>query len=384
MKFFPLIWSNLRRKSLRTIFTILSILVAFLLFGYLAAVRLAFDFGVQIAGVDRLILTHKVSLIQPLPLSYKDEIAGVPGVVKVTHASWFGGIYQDPKNFFAQMAVEPEKYLELYPEFLLPENQKQAWFKDRTGAIVGKVIADRYHWKVGDRVPIQATIWKKGDGSSTWEFTVDGIYTAEAKTADLTQFLFHYDFFNETRTRRKGMVGWYIVRINPPDQAPQIANRIDGHFANSANETKTSTEKAFMQAFAKQVGDIGAIIKAILSAVFFTILLVSGNTMMQSVRERITELAVLKTIGFSSGTVLALVLGESLLLAGLGGGLGLALAWLLIGRGDPTGGALPVFFLPPKDLLLGVFFVALLGLVTGIVPALQAMRLHVVDALRRG
>jgi putative ABC transport system permease protein len=384
MKFFPLIWSNLRRKRLRTIFTTLSILVAFLLFGYLAAVRLAFDFGVQIAGVDRLILQSKMSLIQLLPISYGDQLGSVPGVVSATHATWFGGIYQDPKNFFSQMAVVPEKYLELYPEFLLPEAQKQAWFSDRTGVIVGKLLADRYHWKIGDRIPIQGTIWKKNDGSSNWEFTLDGIYTGATKTTDLTQFLFHYDYFEETRPRGKGMVGWYIIRINPPDQSAQIAGRIDERFANSSYETKTSTEKAFMQAFAKQVGNIGAIIKAVLTAVFFTILLVAGNTMMQSVRERITELAVLKTIGFSNGKILALVLGESLLLAGLGGALGLGLAWLLISRGDPTGGALPVFFFPVKDLMLGVAFVALLGLTTGILPAMQAVRLHVVDALRRG
>jgi putative ABC transport system permease protein len=383
MKFLPLILSNLRRKRTRTVFTVLSILVAFLLFGYLAAVRTAFEIGVQIAGVDRLILTHKVSIILPLPLSYQDRIAQVPGVVDVASASWFGGIYQDPKNFFAQMAVEPERYLRLYPEFQLPEDQKKAWLADRTGAIVGDYLAKRYHWKIGDRIPLTAP-WQKKNGSNSWEFTVDGIYTGATKTTDNTQLLFHYDYFDESRSRRNGMVGWYIIRISPPDQAPQIVQRIDGLFANSDNETKTSTEKAFMQGFAKQIGDIGAIIAAILTAVFFTILLVAGNTMMQSVRERITELAVLKTVGFSNGLILSLVLGESLMLAGLGGILGLGLAWLLISRGDPTNGALPIFFFPPKSVLLGLGFVMLLGLATGTLPALQAMRLRVVDALRRG
>jgi putative ABC transport system permease protein len=383
MKFVPLIWSNLRRKRVRTFFTLLSILVAFLLFGYLIAVRNAFEIGVQIAGVDRLVLTHKVSIILPLPLSYLDRIAQVPGVTDVAHATWFGGIYQDPKNFFAQMAVDPERYLRLYPEFLLPEDQKKAWLADRTGAICGKYLADRYHWKIGDRIPLTAP-WQKKDGSNAWEFTIDGIYSGATPTTDTTQFLFHYKYLDETRARRNGMVGWYIIRISPPDQAPQIVKRIDDLFANSDNETKTSTEKAFMQGFAKQVGNIGAIITAILSVVFFIILLVAGNTMMQSVRERITELAVLKTVGFSNGLILTLVLCESLALAALGGALGLGLAWLLISRGDPTGGALPIFVMPPGSTILGIVFIVLLGFATGALPAVQAMQLRVVQALRRG
>jgi len=384
MKFLPLIWSNLRRKRVRTTFTLLSILVAFLLFGYLGAVSNAFDIGVQIAGVDRLVLTHKVSIILPLPLSYLERIEQVPGVKEVAHASWFGGIYQDPKNFFAQMAVDPERYLSLYPEFQLPEDQKKAWLADRTGAICGKYLADRFHWKIGDRIPLTAAVWQKKDGSISWEFTLDGIYTGATPSTDTTQFLFHYKYLDEARVRRKGMVGWYIIRIDHPDQAPQIADKIDALFANSDNETKTSTEKAFMQGFAKQVGNIGAIITAILTVVFFIILLVAGNTMMQSVRERVTELAVLKTVGFPNGLILTLVLCESLVLAIVGGSLGLGLAWLLISRGDPTGGALPIFYLPGESAVLGVVFILLLGGATGTLPALQAMRLQVVQSLRRG
>jgi len=384
MKFLPLIWSNLRRKRVRTIFTLLSILVAFLLFGYLGAVSNAFDIGVQIAGVDRLVLTHKVSIIMPLPISYLERIEQVPGVKDVAHASWFGGIYQDPKNFFAQMAVDPESYLRLYPEFQLPEDQKKAWLADRTGAICGKYLADKYHWKIGDRIPLTAAVWPKKDGSIAWEFTIDGIYTGATPSTDTTQFLFHYKYLDEARSRRNGMVGWYIIRIANPDQAPQIANKIDALFANSDAETKTSTEKAFMQGFAKQVGNIGAIITSILSVVFFVILLVAGNTMMQSVRERITELAVLKTVGFPNGLILTLVLCESLLIAVLGGALGLGLARLLIGFGDPTNGALPIFFMPPESTVMGAVFIVVLGLAAGTLPALQAMRLRVVQSLRRG
>ena len=383
MKFWPLIWSALRRKRVRTFFTLLSILIAFLLYGYLAAVNMAFRLGVDVTGADRLVLRHKVSFSILLPESYLGRIEATPGVVEATHASWFGGIYQEPKNFFPQMAVEPEGYLALYPEFLLPEEQKQAWLADRTAAIVGRNTAERFGWKIGDRIPIQATVWRKADGSSAWEFNLVGIYDGAEDATDTTQFLFHYDYFDEARMFAKGQVGWYIIRVNDPAHADDIAQRIDTQFANSFYETKTSTEKAFIQGFAKQIGNIGAIIGGILTAVFFTILLVTGNTMMQSVRERTAELAVLKTVGFSNRLVLGLVLAESLTLAAVGGVLGLTLAWWAIGRGDPTGGALPIFFLPPQDVLLGGGFIVALGLLTGLLPAVQAMRLRVVDAVRR-
>jgi len=382
MKFWPLIWSSLRRKRVRTLLTLLCILIAFLLFGYLAAINMSFRMGVDLTGVDRLVLRHKVSIIQLLPESYQEQIEKVPGVVDVAFATWFGGIYQDPKNFFPQMAVDPERFLRLYPEFLLPEEQKKAWFADRTGAVVGRATAKRFGWKVGDRVPIQGTIWRPADGSP-WEFTLDGIYDGAEEGTDTTNFLFHYKFLDETRPFAKGMVGWYIIRINDPSRAAAIAEQIDNVFANSFYETETSTERAFVQAFAKQVGNVGAIITAVLTAVFFTILLVAGNTLMQSFRERITELAVLKTLGYPNGLVLRLVLAEALLLAGLGAALGLALAWLLIKRGDPTGGALPIFFFPPRDILLGIALAILLGLLVGTPPAVQALRLRVVDALRR-
>ncbi|MGH9578446.1 MAG: ABC transporter permease, partial [Terriglobales bacterium] len=266
---------------------------------------------------------------------------------------------------------------------LLPEAQKQAWFSNRTAAIAGRTIADKYGWKIGDRVPIQATVWRKADGTSTWEFELVGIYDGAQDGTDTTQFLFHYDYFDEARAFAKGQVGWYIIRIDDPAHAADIARRIDSEFANSFYETKTSTEKAFVQGFAEQIGNIGAILGGILAAVFFTILLVTGNTMMQSVRERIAELAVLKTVGFSNQLVLGLVLAESLALAVLGGSLGLGLAYLAIRQGDPTGGALPIFYFPPQDALIGVGYIAALGLTAGLLPAVQAMKLRVVDALRR-
>jgi len=385
MKFWPLLWGSLRRRKARTVFTLLSILIAFVLFSYLAAVRVAFSAGVDVAGADRLLTTHKTSIIQPLPARYKEEIARVPGVVAVTHASWFGGIYQNPNKGFQgvfQAPIEPESYLAMYPEMKVDENEKRAWLEDREGVLVGSTTAKRYKWKVGDRVPIQATFWRKKDGGKVWEFNIRGIYTG-GKGVDTTQFLFHYDYFDEARQFGQGIVGWYIVRIAEPKQAAAVGKKIDALFENSPAETKTVTEKALAQGFADQIGNIGAIIQLILAAVFFTLLLVTGNTIAQSVRERTSELAVLKTVGFSDGRTLALVLAESLLLAILGGGSGLALGIAAISAGDPTGGFLPFFYMPTKDMIMGAFFVVLLGLVAGILPAVQAMRLSIVDALRR-
>jgi putative ABC transport system permease protein len=385
MKFWPLLWGSLRRRKARTVFTLLSILVAFVLFSYLAAVRVAFSAGVDVAGADRLLTTHKTSIIQPLPASYKDEIARVPGVVAITHASWFGGIYQNPNNGFQgvfQGPIEPDGYLAMYPEFQVPEDQKRAWIEDREGVLVGVTTAKRYGWKLGDRVPIQATFWRKKDGGKVWEFNVRGIYTG-GKGVDTTQFLFHYAYFDEARQYGQGIVGWYIVRIADPAQTADVSKRIDALFGNSPAETKTVTEKALAQGFADQIGNIGAIIQWIVAAVFFTLLLVTGNTIAQSVRERTSELAVLKTIGFSDGRTLVLVLAESGLLAILGGGLGLALGAMAISAGDPTGGFLPIFYFPTRDMVVGVILVLLLGFVAGILPAFQAMRLSIVDALRR-
>jgi putative ABC transport system permease protein len=384
MKFFPLIWSNLKRKKVRTAFTLLSILVAFILFGYLSAIRTAFSAGIEMSGVDRLMVTHKVSIIQPLPVAYRERIAAVPNVQQVTHANWFGGIYQDPKNFFPQMAVDPETYLALYPELVLSDAEKRAWLADRSGAIVGKTTADRFKWKVGDKIPIMGTIYRHPDGSNVWEFNIDGIYDGKDKSTDTSGMFFRYDYLKEGTGGGRGLVGWYIIRIADPSRSTEVARRIDGLFANSPYETKTQSEKALAQSFADQVGNIGQIVAAILVAVFFTLLLVAGNTMAQSVRERTSELAVLKTLGFGNGQVLGLVLAESCLLALLGGLLGIALGWTLITLGgDPTNGQLPVFYFPPADVALGVGLTLFLGLVTGLLPALQAMRLRIVDALRR-
>ncbi|HZL43544.1 MAG TPA: FtsX-like permease family protein [Verrucomicrobiae bacterium] len=383
MKYLHLIWSNLKRKKLRTLLTLLSILVAFVLFGFLSAIRQALTGGVQMAGADRLIVRHKVSIIQLLPVSYKQRMERIPGVVLATHQTWFGGIYQDPKNFFMQNPVVPQEFLAMHPELILSPDQKTNWLQTRTGAIVGRKTADRFHWKIGDKIPIQSTIWAKADGNRVWQFDIAGIYEGKDKNTDTTPLFFHYDFFDEARQYGKGQVGWYSIRVRDPAQAVEIAKKVDAEFENSSAETKTEPEGAFVQAWVSQIGNIVLIVAVILCAVFFTILLVTGNTMAQAVRERTGELGVLKAIGFTNRQVLWLVLGESCLLTVLGGTVGLGLAWLFISRGDPTGGLLPLFFLPTRDLLVGLGISVALGFATGIFPAYQALRLRVSDALRR-
>jgi putative ABC transport system permease protein len=259
----------------------------------------------------------------------------------------------------------------------------KAWLADRQGAVVGITTARRFGWKIGDRIPIQGTIWRPKSGNGdTWEFNIVGIYDAEPGF-DTTNFFFRYDYLDENRQNGSGLVGWYVVKIDDPSRSVEMAAKFDDMFANSTAETKTTTEKGFVEGFAKQIGDIGAIMIAILSAVLFTILLVAANTMAQAVRERTSELGVLKTLGFSDGSILGLVLGESLFIALLGGGLGLGLAWLFVQQGDPTNGLLPAFVLPTRDVVMGGLLMLVLGVLAGALPAVQAMRLRITDALRR-
>ena len=382
MKFLPLLWKNLWRKKVRTTFTLLSVFIAFILFGLLMTIRTAFTFGVDIAGIDRLVLIHKVSLIMPLPISYLNRLQNTPGVVVATHNSWFGGVYQDPSNFFAQIVVDPEPFLKIYPEYKLPPDHLKAWLADRQGAIVGVDLAKRFNWKVGDRIPILGTIWQPKGGGQTWEFNIAGIYDGEPGV-DKTQFFFRYDYLDENRAGGDGLVGWYVVKIADASQSQAMGATFDAMFANSDAETKTTTEKGFVEGFANQVGDIGAMMIAILVAVLFTILLVAANTMAQSVRERTSEMAVLKTLGFSNTSILTLVLGESVFICLLGGSLGLLMAWLFVQGGDPTGGMLPIFVLQPRALVAGAALILAMGVLAGLLPALSAMQLKITDGLRR-
>jgi putative ABC transport system permease protein len=381
MKFLPLVWRNLMRRKVRTTFTLGSIFIAFVLYAFLMTIRSAFSMGVDVAGVDRLMMMHKVSLLQLLPVSYKKDILSTPGVKLVSSSTWFGGTYQDKANQFGVMAVDPEAELNLYPEFKVPPEQAKAWFADRQGALVGRDIATRYGWKIGDKVPIQATIWVPKQGS-TWFFNIDAIYDGD-KAVDKTNFFFQYDYLNENRRGAYGQVGWYVIRIDDPSRAAEMAARLDSQFANSAAETKTSTEKAFLQGFVNQIGDVSSIMVAILVAVLFSILLVTANTMAQAVRERTSELAVLKTLGFPDGLIVGLVLAESLFMAVLGGGLGLAITYVLVSHGSFNNSFLPVFVLRGRDVAIGVILCCLLGALAGALPAAAAMRLKITDALRR-
>jgi putative ABC transport system permease protein len=386
VKFLPLLWANLLRRKVRTVFTLLSVLVAFMLLGTLLAIRVAFSGGVTVAGAERLMMLDKVSLINSLPIGYQARIAAVPGVADVTHANWFGGIYQDPKNAFASLAVEPESWLRVHPELVIPASQEQAWVADRTGALVGIETAQRFGWNIGDRVPLQGTIYRRPDGRP-WELTIEAIYDSAEKNADKTQLLFHYAYLNETIPKGaygNDEVSWYVIKVADPRQAEQVARRLDALFANSSSETRTATEKVFVSSFASQIGDIGTIMIGIGGAVLFTILLVTSNTMAQAIRERTSELAILKTLGFSEATLFGLVLAESCLIALVGGTAGLGLSWAAITLvGDPTHGMLPPIYLPGRDAAFAVGLIAALGLATGIVPAVQARRLKIVDALRK-
>ena len=317
----------------------------------------------------------------PLPVSYLARLNTTEGVTMATHNTWFGGVYQDPANFFAQIAVEPEPFMKLYPEYKVPPEQMKAWLADRQGVMVGVDLAERFGWKVGDRIPIVGTIWQPKQGQ-VWEFNIAGLYDGDAGV-DKTQFFFRYDYLDENRRGGEGLVGWYIVKIGDPGAAQQMGAKFDDMFANSSAETKTTTEKGFVEGFAKQVGDIGAIMISITIAVLFTMILVAANTMAQSVRERTSEVGVLKTLGFSNASILVLVLSESLLIAVIGGGLGLLTAWAIVQQGDPTGGMLPIFVLPTRDVVLGSALVVGLGLLAGALPAMNAMNLKITDALRR-
>ncbi len=383
MKFFALVWGNLGRRKLRTVLTLLSIFVAFMLYAFLGAIRTALAGGITLAGQERLVVRHKVSIIQLLPEAYKARMERLPGVDLAVFQTWFGGIYQDPKNFFPSMPVVPEEFLDMFPEIVLTPAEREAWLRTRTGCIIGRTTADRFGFKVGDRIPLNSPIWPRKDGG-VWEFDITGIFDGGEANTDTTPVYFHYDYFDEARVYGEGEVGWYAVRVKDPDRAAEVAAAIDAEFANSPAETKAEPEGAFVQGFAQQIGDIGAMVAAVLSAVFFTILLVAGNTMAQAVRERVAELGVLKAMGFSDRLVMGTVLAESLLLSVLGGFAGLGLAALVIAGGSPIPQYLPLFYLPPRDFAVGAVLVVVLGLVTGAVPALTAMRLRIADALRRG
>jgi putative ABC transport system permease protein len=381
MKFSRLILANLFRKKIRLVLTLGSFAVALFLFAFLGVVRDAFSRGADVAGADRLVIINRTSIINPIPLSYRDKILRIQGVKYITHNNWFGGIYQDEKNFFPQFVIDPENQRQVFPELVVPDDQWAAFVKDREGAIVGARTMERFHWKIGDRIPIKSTIY----GVGSWEFNIDGVYHGKRAQDDDTQFWFQWDYFEErVPERSKGQIGWYVLRVDNPDNSPRIAKAIDDEFANSPYETKTETESAFAAGWVKQFGNIQFLILSIGAVVFFTLLLVTGNTMAISVRERTSELAVLKAIGFSDRRVLFFVLGEALVIALVGGLLGLLIAVFAVPvLTRAMGGLLPPLILSRSILAFGLVTAVVVGLLSGLLPGLSAMHMRVVNALRR-
>jgi len=382
MKYLPLLWANLRRKPLRTTLTFASVVIAFLLFGLLEAVNYALTGGANLAGQDRLVTQHHVSIILSLPGSYLTRVRTIDGVRSATSENWFGGFFQDESNQLTTYAVDHESFFDVYPEFAPPEAQLKTWLTTRTSVVVGRDLAKRFGWKVGDRVPLRSSFARHRDGSDTWDVDVAGIY--DIKDGDNSNVFLRYDYFNEARNFDRDSIGWMVLRLADPSRGPEISKRIDAMFANSSAETKTTTESAFLQGYANMMGNIGAIVSAVAAAVFFTMLLVTANAMAQSVRERVREIAVMRTIGFSNGGIVALVLLEGLAITVIGGALGL---W----SGDAVArsiGArlaqyLPLMFMPPNAFVIGALLAVGLGALSCALPCTQIWRLQIVEQLRR-
>jgi putative ABC transport system permease protein len=386
MNDFVLIRKNLFRKKLRAGLMLLSILIAFLIFGVLAGFERAFNAGEDLAAADRLMVVNKINFTQPLPIAYYNRVGAIEGVRQATHFNWFGGYYQDPKNFLVVMAVEPESYLAVYDDQIAVSDEgRQAFLRERTGALVGEAMAKKWGWKVGDRVPIMSNIFTQRNGSRTWDFTIVGILTPRKPQIDTNFMVFHYAYFNETQNLGKDLIGWMALNTTSPSANEQVTKAIDDMFANSMYETSTDTEKAFNKAFVAQLGNIALMVALVVGAAFATILMIVGNTMIMAVRERTREIGVLKTLGFSRGRILRMVLGESVLLALLGGLPGLALAAVFaFAMQTKMSGFIPAFSVTPGIALTAVALMLAFGLATGLIPALNAMRLKIATALGRG
>ncbi|MCX2793981.1 putative ABC transport system permease protein [Microbulbifer thermotolerans] len=385
MSDFYLIYKNMTRKPLRLFLTCFSIFIAFLIFGTIITFKSALDAGVEMSADNRLVVFNRINFTVPLPESYFHKVAAVEGVRDVTHLNWFGGYYQEPANIISVMAVEPESYLDVYSDQLVPPEQREAWLRNRQGILVGQKLAEMYGWKIGDRVPISSNIFSHRDGGQTWDFVVEGIFHNADAQADTRMAVFHYKYFQETATFGGDTIGWLTLTTEDASLNEQVAKTIDAMFANSPYETDTSTEKAFSKAFIEQIGNIGLIIFGVVFMAFFTILVVVGNTMALAIRERTGEIAVLKTLGFSSPRIFRMVLSESLLIALLGGLSGLAMAYFLLeGIKSTMGQFLPNLIMDGKIVIQAVGYMLLLGIVTGLLPALNALRLNIVTAFNRG
>jgi len=374
--------ANLFRKKTRTILTILSVIMAFLLFGLLQSLNSIFNSGADFVGATRLMTQARVSFTQALPLSMVPKLESVPGVARVAYSQWFGGVWQENTQVFT-FAIDPERYHDVYPEWVMPEEQWKAFMQTRTSMVAGKMLADKYGWKVGQKIPLSSNIYPQKGGSKSWAFDLVGIYEGkdDAWKKQTNQVFINHDYFDEANMFGKGRTNFYILKLTSGTDAAAVSKTVDAMFENSPDETKTQTEKDFNLSFLKQIGDIGLIVRWILFAVFFTLLLVVGNTMAQSVRERVPELAVLKTLGFSDGSVLGFVLAEAVALCLVGGVIGLTLATLLGAMVEQvTGGQ---FQLNVNGLIwaIGIGAILVMSIAVGLLPALRARSLKIVDAL---
>jgi putative ABC transport system permease protein len=382
-----LVLKNLTRNKLRLVLNCFAILIAFLLFGALGSLQHAFTAGIELSADNRLIVVNKINFTQPLPIAYVNKVRAIDGISKVTHANWFGAYYQDARRPMVGLAVDGDSYLDIYDNILLSDGGREAWLKERQGVIVGERMAHMHGWKVGDRIPISSNIFSQADGSTVWDMVISDIFRDKEPSADTNFLLFHYKYFIETQTFGKDWVGWMILTTEDSSLNERVAKAIDTYFANSSTETDTSTEKAFNRSFLEQVGSIGLIITSVIFAAFFTILLIVGNSMALSIRERTREIAVLKTIGFAAPRIFGMVLAESISLALIGGLLGLGVAVMLINGASSNPqlqSMLPNLIVPPSILIQALGYMLALGLITGIFPALRAMRLNTIDALNRG
>jgi putative ABC transport system permease protein len=381
MKFIALVLKSAKRSKRRTLLTVMSVAIAVFLFASLRAVLDGFNAGAEASSSTRIVTIRSTSLIFSMPTSHSEAIRNTPGVQDLTWANWFGGIYKDPQNFFANFAVDPESYLRLYPEVLLTPEERKAFLEDRTGCIVGDGLAKRYGFKVGDRITLQVGI--PVYGTQDYDFTVRAIYRSGGAAVDNQSMLFHWKYVDE-RSLEKGQVGWYVIQVAHPDQATQVAMAIDQKFANSPYETKTDTERAFQASFVGMFGNLNLLLGSIAIAVVITTLFVAANTMAMSVRERTTEIAVMRTLGFPSATIFLLIAGEALIMALVGGVIGVTLARVIVNPDFMQAGAfIPVFGVNNTNVAMGVVLSAVIGVLAGVIPATMASRLKIVDALRR-
>jgi len=378
MKFFPLLWATLWRKKTRTILTLLSLVAAFLLLGLLQAANSLFSGGTQRLGANLLITQARVSFTSPLPMRHLSQIESLPGVEVVSWSQFFGGIYKDQKNFFPQFAVNADRWIATFSECRLPPEQAAAWKQSRTGVIAGRTLADRFGWKVGEPIPLLSQIWPQKDGTRAWSFELVGIFddVTEGSCPRMGNMYLRYDYFDEARQFGQGAAGIFVIRIKDPGQTERISREIDAMFENSPDETKTQTEKEFSLNFVRQVGNLSLILNSILGAVFFTILMLTGNTMSQAVRERIPELAVLKTLGFTNRMVLLLVIAESLLICVIGGLAGMGLATLVMQGLAQSGAQFPPITADARVWQLAFASMFGVGIVVGLPP-----RISIVDGL---